>query len=64
MGYVAKVTQFHTRLAVAHLSFAGALCYIFYIGSLIYVIPALVLAMSCVIGFGAAVGALTRYSVV
>lgn len=34
---------------------AGAFCYVIYIASLIRVIPAVVLVMSCVIGFGAAV---------
>lgn len=35
--------------------FLGALCYVLYIASLIRVITPLVLVMSCVIGFGAAV---------
>jgi MFS family permease len=40
-----------TRLAM----FCGALCYVAYIASLIYFVPAVVLVMSAVIGFGAAV---------
>jgi hypothetical protein len=42
------------RLGEKHAMLLGAVCYVAYMASLVHIVPALVYATSCVIGFGAA----------